>query len=298
MSASPFHEGERAAQRWAGVPPSNGSFIRPFMPEQHRELFEKLPFVLVGSIDESHQPSASLVAGAPGFIRTDPDTLEIHTSIPPRDASNANLRRGTRLGILGLEPHTRRRNRVNGYVLDVQSDSFTLLVEQSYGNCPKYITQRELVYAPTQLGAATQLLRLTTRERELMTSADTFFIASAHPRALTSDEPSHGVDVSHRGGPPGFVHFTGEDTFAIVDYPGNNLFNTFGNIMENPKVGLLFWDLPTQSVLAITAEAQLTQRPQPDTGRGERLLSFRLNSAQYLDGACPLRTVIAAQAPT
>jgi predicted pyridoxine 5'-phosphate oxidase superfamily flavin-nucleotide-binding protein len=301
MTASPFHEGERAAQRWAGVPPSNGSFIRPYMPDQHRELFEKLPFILVGSIDESLQPSASLVAGAPGFVRTDADTLEVHAIIPARDALATNLRRGTRLGILGIEPHTRRRNRVNGYVLDVGQDSFTLLVEQSYGNCPKYITPRKLSYAPTPGRAAThpsthsstqpstQLSTLSERERELITHADTFFIASAHPQALASNEPSHGVDVSHRGGPPGFVRFTGADTFVIPDYQGNNLFNTFGNIMENPKVGLLFWDLATQSVLALTAHAEPKQLPSPETGRSERQLQFRLLGARYLSGACPLR---------
>ncbi len=286
MTASPFHEGERAAQRWAGVPASKGSFIRPFMPEQHRELFEKLPFILVGSVDETLQPSASLLAGPPGFVRTQTDTLEVLTAVSEDDALATNLRRGTRLGILGIEPHTRRRNRVNGLVVDVRPSGFTLFVEQSFGNCPKYITPRKLDHVPAVTGTATQLSTLAERERQLITSADTFFIASAHPQALVSKEPSHGVDVSHRGGPPGFVEFVDDGTFSIADYPGNNLFNTIGNIRENPKVGLLFWDLPTRSALTLTALAEPTKQSS-DEGTARRL-TFHVNGAQYLAGGCPL----------
>jgi uncharacterized protein len=286
MTSSPFHDGERAAQRWAGVPASKGSFIRPFMPEQHRELFEKLPFILVGSVDETSQPSASLLAGPPGFVRTQPDTLEVATALSEYDALATNLRRGARLGILGIEPHTRRRNRVNGLVVGIKPNAFTLLVEQSFGNCPKYITPRKLSYAPAKANAITPLATLAERERQLITSADTFFIATAHPKALLSNEPSHGVDVSHRGGPPGFVEFTGDCTLTISDYPGNNLFNTFGNILENPKVGLLFWDLPNQSLLTLTALAEPT-KSSSNEGSGRRL-TFHVNGARYLEGGCAL----------
>jgi uncharacterized protein len=291
MASSPFHEGERAAQDWAGVPRSSGSFVRPHMLQQHQELFGKLPFVLVGSIDETLQPSASLLAGTPGFVRTQPEVLEVYAPISANDPLSANLRTGTRLGILGIEPHTRRRNRVNGTVLEVKQDYFALAVEQSFGNCPKYITQRTLNYAP---GQTTSVTRASTQERDFITHADTFFIASAHPEALRSKDPSHGVDVSHRGGPPGFVRFTGEDTFAIVDYAGNNLFNTLGNIMTNPKVGLLFWDLDTRSLLELTALAKWTKQPSPETGQSERQLQFRVSRAQYRQGACPLEV----QAPS
>ena len=53
--ASPFHAGEQALQTRAGVREraerSGRRMIRDFMPDQHRELFEKLPYVIVGSLD-------------------------------------------------------------------------------------------------------------------------------------------------------------------------------------------------------------------------------------------------------
>lgn len=295
MSGSSFHAGERAAQRWASVPASNGSFIRSFMPDPHRELFDKLPFLLVGSVDDTLQPSASLLAGPPGFVSTQPDVLEVHATVHVADPLRRNLRPGTRLGILGLEPHTRRRNRVNGYVLDVKENYFAVLVEQSFGNCPKYITPRTLEYAPTSRTSTTQNSALTAQDRDFMSGADTFFIASAHPHALESDDPSHGVDVSHRGGPPGFVRFTNDHVFAISDFKGNNLFNTFGNIFENPRVGLLFWDIDGQRVLQVSGRAELKRATSglvsPSDGTPERTVEFRCEERRWLDGACPLRQV-------
>jgi hypothetical protein len=38
------------------------------MPEQHREFFPLLPFVIVGSIDAEARPSASALAAPPGFV--------------------------------------------------------------------------------------------------------------------------------------------------------------------------------------------------------------------------------------
>lgn len=297
MSGSPFHAGERAAQRWAAVPASNGSFIRSFLPDAHREFLEKLPFLLVGSVDDTLQPSASLLAGQPGFVRTQPDVLEVHATVHAGDPLIRNLRRGTRLGILGLEPHTRRRNRVNGYVLDVKANHFTLLVEQSFGNCPKYITPRTLEYAPAPRTSATPNSALTAYERQFMCRADTFFVASAHPNVLGSDDPSHGVDVSHRGGPPGFVRFIDDSTFAISDFKGNNLFNTFGNILLNPRVGLLFWDIDGQRVLQVSGRAELKSTTSSIVSASEvsqeRSVEFCCEEVRWLDGACALRQVSA-----
>ena len=66
------------------------------------------------------------------------------------------------------------------------------------------------------------------------------------------------------------------------------MFNTFGNILENPKVGLVFWDLPNQSVLQLTAHAELAQGSSVEADQ-ERTLTLRWRSAQYVAGACPLQ---------
>jgi uncharacterized protein len=292
----PFHDGELDAQSWALVPHSSGAFIRPEMPQQHREFFPRLPFLLVGSMDPDLQATASLLAGPPGFVgSSSPDRLEVAAVPPAHDPLSQNLRAGVRLGILGIEPHTRRRNRVGGRLADEVGNGFVVLVEQSFGNCPKYITPRRVSYSPSgkaeENPPASESLfhnELTDVERRSVESADTFFLASAHPQALTSEDGAEGVDVSHRGGPPGFIRFIAHDSLVIPDFPGNNLFNSIGNIFRNPKVGLLFWDFENQDILQVHAWAE--PRKAPRSSPHERELVFQVLRAQTLRGACGLRS--------
>jgi len=53
----------------------------------------------------------------------------------------------------------------------------------------------------------------------MIAASDTFFLGTTHP--------VRGSDASHRGGPAGFVRVDG-DQLWWPDYPGNNLFNSFG----------------------------------------------------------------------
>jgi len=53
--------------------------------------------------------------------------------------------------------------------------------------------------------------------------------------------PGRGADTSHLGGEPGFVRVH-RGALWWPDYPGNNMFNSLGNIVENPAAALLFFD--------------------------------------------------------
>ena len=91
--------------------------------------------------------------------------------------------------------------------------------------------------------------------RALVETAATFFIAS-HSAEL---EPSRGggVDISHRGGAPGFVRWTDGDTLVFDDVAGNNFFNTLGNIVSDPRVSLMFVDFGSGRQLRIAGDAAL-----------------------------------------
>jgi len=218
--------------------------IRDHLPQQHRDFFALLPFLIVGSVDPDGQPTASILSGSPGFAHS-PDERQLRVSALPsvNDPLKKNLLRGAPLGILGIEPHTRRRNRVNGRVAEMGHDGFTLSVEQSFGNCPKYIHAREARYEP-RLSAEHVACQegLTDSARAAIESADTCFIASAHPDAMEKGARAHGVDVSHRAGPAGFIAVLADGTLVLPDYAGNRFFNTFGNLLLNPKAGILILD--------------------------------------------------------
>src|SRR5262249_10310063 len=143
-TASPFHAGERELQARAGLRERleevGTKGIRDFMPVQHRELFGKLPTMQLAAQDEQGQPWATMLHGSPGFVSSPDDrTLRLAALPAANDPVAPWLREGSAVGLLGLEPHTRRRNRANGRVRAMHEDGFEVAVQQSFGNCPKYI---------------------------------------------------------------------------------------------------------------------------------------------------------------
>jgi uncharacterized protein len=294
----PFHAGEQALQARAGVrermAQAGPRVIRDHMPEPHRELFGKLPFVLIGSVDDSGQPQASLLAGVPGFMRTpDAQTLTIHARPDAADPLHDALRVGATLGALGIEPHTRRRNRMNGVVEAVHAWGFSVHVQQSFGNCPKYIQARQASWlgrddAPV---SATHSAQLDAHMAAIVRHADTFFIATSVPQRELGASAAHGVDVSHRGGKPGFVRVErgadGVDTLTVPDFAGNNLFNTLGNLRANPRAGLLFVDFQRGDRLHLAVSAQIEwEGAELAAFPGAlRLLRLRVREALHLSGA-------------
>lgn len=106
-----FHAGERAAQARAGAAPRTAA-IRAWMPDQHRQFFAALLFVIVATIDKDGWPIATILAGPPGFIASpDARTLRI-AALPDRDDPAASwLNPGAPIALLGIDFATRRRNR-------------------------------------------------------------------------------------------------------------------------------------------------------------------------------------------
>ena len=296
-----FHAGEQAAQRRAGsrerMALIGPKVMRDAMPDQHREFFEMLPFVLLGALDAQGQPWATLLAGPPGFMTT-PNATELHIGALPSvaDPLSDRLREGASIGLLGIEPHTRRRNRMNGRVQRVGTAGFEVAVSQSFGNCPKYIQPRELHWQGDRGDLpAIRSDRLDAAMRALVQNADTFFIASAHPAAAGADgdEPSHGVDVSHRGGLAGFVHVDADDQLSVPDYLGNFFFNTLGNLLLEPRAGLLFIEWERGDLLHLAVQAEVVW-DGPELSRfpgAQRLLRLRVTDALLRPGALPLRVM-------
>lgn len=265
---SPFHAGELALQARAGLRERmeevGRRMIRDHMPEQHRELFCKLPTLVAGGIDAAGQPWATMLAGAPGFVSApDERTLRIATVPPPDDPLAACLAPGLPAGLLGLEPHTRRRNRMNGTVQSRDDEGWSVTVGQSFGNCPQYIQAREPTWVaghrpgPVVEGGAV----LPAEAARLVAGADTLFIASASRHAAASTASGEGVDVSHRGGRPGFARVgqaaDGGTVLSLPDFRGNFLFNTLGNLLVRPLAGLLFFSPTHGHLLHIAAQAEI-----------------------------------------
>lgn len=260
---NPFHAGELKAQSLAGVgdvASRVGGFIRPFLPEQHREFYAALPFMVVAAADEQGRPWVTLLEGSEGFIASpDPESLAINARLGSQDPLDSALAAGTRVGMLGIDLATRRRNRLSGF-LGAKDDGYAVAVSQSFGNCPQYIHPRywERV-APAPEESARHSTALTEDQVRLIGASDTLFIGSG--QVSDGQARADGYDASHRGGAPGFTRVTSTRSLRIPDYSGNNFFNTIGNILSNPRIALLFVDFATGRLLHVTGSATVDWAP-------------------------------------
>lgn len=260
---SPWHAGEQILQQRVGVAERMEAFgrkvIRDHLPEQHRDFYRQLPFILLGSVDAAGNPWASILDGRPGFAHApEPRLLQVDGWPDANDPAAANLADGAAVGLLGIELHSRRRNRVNGHVTGSSATGFGVRVEQAFGNCPQYIQQRQahFVREPDQQQGL-QLQRLDALDeaaRELIRGADTCFVASYIDP--DGDPARRSVDVSHRGGQTGFVQVEG-DCLSIPDFAGNLHFNTLGNLLLNPRAGLLFLDFSNGDLLQLSGHTEI-----------------------------------------
>ena len=292
MIQAPWHAGEVAAQTRAGTAERmaeiGSKVVRDFMPDQHRAFFEQLPFIVVGSLDTEQRPWASIVAGLPGFA-TSPHSrrLEIEANPVPGDPLAEALQVGAPLGILGIELPTRRRNRMNGHIVARDEAGFAVHVRESFGNCPQYIQRRD--YTAFTLGPVVveSFAGLPKDAADLVRHADTMFVASAAPH----DDGTFNVDVSHRGGQPGFLGIDAAGAIVVPDFRGNGFFQTLGNLVSFPHAGLLIPDFATGDLLQITGEAKVVwEGAEVDAFPGaERLWKVKPISGRWLRGAFPLR---------
>jgi uncharacterized protein len=160
---------------------------------------------------------------------------------------------------------------------------------QSFGNCAQYIQSRDLRSAPAMPAPAETLDHLDAAAASTITQADTFFVASASgPR----DRPDLGVDVSHRGGRPGFVRVDG-NVLTIPDFAGNRFYNTLGNLLLYPRVGLLFIDFALGDLLQISGETEIIW----DIPKEERPAGAELLWRVHVGGVRRQRNALPVRAP-
>lgn len=300
-----FHRGEQALQRSAGtrerLQQAGARIVASRLHAGHREFYARLPFMVVGAADEGGQPWASLLCGAqPGGFVDAPDdtTLRLHALPPAADPLRPLLRPRSWVGLLGIELPTRRRNRANGRVLDVDDRGFTVRIEQSFGNCPKYLQSREPMDAgvPRAPGPAREDDRLDLAAARRVRDADTLFIASR----AAEGRAGGGADVSHRGGLPGFVHVADDGrSLAWSELPGNGYFNTLGNLLLEPRAGLVFPDFAGGDLLHVAGRARIVRdaaAPGRPVGGGHAVV-LAIERVVWRPAAMPLRWRLLERSP-
>ncbi len=287
---NPFHEGERAAQQRAGVgdiAARVGGFIRDSLPEQHRAFHASLPFLIAAGADAAGRTWVTLIEGPDGFASSPGAThMMLGTTLAPDDPLAGAFSDGTEIGVLGIQLHTRRRNRFNGHIRK-QENGYAIGIRQTFGNCPKYIHQRSVTREKTTPGEANHAAALSDDQIARIRAADTMFIGSGY---CAAGGVGRGFDASHRGGAAGFVQVADARHLQIPDYAGNNYFNTIGNLISDARMGLLFIDFGTGGLLHLTGRASIDWSPESAQDPAAlRMIEFAIDAVIDRPGAVALR---------
>lgn len=280
------HPGEQAVQRRAGEggPGWGSAMFDASLSGGFAAFLERQAMLVLASTDAAGAVWATAVAGPPGFARAvDDRTVRIDALPAPGDALAEHLDGGADVGILALEPQTRRRIRVNGTVVRAGA-GLEIRTEQVLGNCPKYLQTREITALadPHRPGPARRGAGLDDEQRARIEAADTFFIGSR--------SPGHGADASHRGGEPGFVRVEG-DVLRWPDYRGNSFYMTLGNIELHPRAGLLFVDWEHGDTIQLAGSMRVDWDPEAAAALpgALRIIEFTAEHAVHVPAASPLR---------
>ncbi|MFP8961245.1 pyridoxamine 5'-phosphate oxidase family protein [Streptomyces nanhaiensis] len=287
---SPYHRGEREAQERAGLRRKaeiSGRAIRGTVPPVAAAFLTEQRLLVAGAADDSGDLWATVLTGPAGFLRApDERSLFIAAGPAPADPLSAVLERPARLGMLAIDTATRRRMRMNG-TAHPRDGGFLVHLDQVVANCPKYIQRRTPPEPgcgpPPRPSRARRSDRLDDAQRRLLAAADTFFIA-------TADE--HGrADASHRGGDPGFLQVLSPTRLRWPDYTGNAMFLTLGNLLVNPRAGLVVPDYATGATVHLTGTARTVWDAGRAGGPGDaetgRAVEFTVTGVAELPGTLP-----------
>src|SRR6185503_4885963 len=103
------------------------------------------PWAVLAALDRNGQVGTSLLQGAPGFLQVaDASTLEVRAALPAADPLRESFQYENEMGMLLLDPRTRRRVRINGRAHLKGDGALVVKTREVFGNCPKYIQRREI----------------------------------------------------------------------------------------------------------------------------------------------------------
>jgi uncharacterized protein len=281
---SVFHPGEIEVQTRLDVRDAArvvGRGVGSVIPPWAAPFLRAQRMAIAATLDERDRPWPSLLTGPAGFVQVADDRLlRLATTPIAGDPLIANLAVRPELALLIIDLAARRRLRANGRGL-VSREGVFLLADEVYGNCPKYIEPRAVVGESSEPpGVPRRSSSLGPGARAIVAAADTFFIATWHPKA--------GADASHRGGPKGFVRVRDDRTLEFPDYPGNNMFNTLGNLFGHPAAGLLFVDFERGNLVQVGGRARILWDP-------ETAVRVEIDTVLETPGGSPLRFAPLAQ---
>ncbi|AQS71280.1 MSMEG_1061 family FMN-dependent PPOX-type flavoprotein [Streptomyces pactum] len=135
------------------------------------------------------------------------------------------------------------------YTIDATGDRPDAVTDEGWVELGSRAELRELLGEPWPIVIDKVHDRLTDEDRDILARSPFCLLA-------TSDGEGN-CDVSPRGDTAGFTHVLGPGTLALPDRPGNRRGDSFHNILDNPRAGLLYLIPGGKEVLRVNGRARL-----------------------------------------
>lgn len=324
--ANGWHPGERAVHTLLKVPTSGRENpTASGLPPSYGHRVAVSPLLAVGTVDDQGRPWTSIWGGERGFARPVAQGIlgvqslvdEAHDPVvqallgKAADGEVLQPEDGKVMSALSIDLESRDRVKLAGKMIvgslaarhdsnDVAEAQIAMLVQESLGNCPKYLNKKTIrAHVPSpHLASAT--LPLSSEALALIEQADMFFLSSFNGQTM---------DTNHRGGPVGFVRVLsnsppkeGDDGGVVLVYPeysGNRLYQTLGNLHTNPLLGIAIPDFTTSDILYLTGSTQLlvgaaAASVMPHTNLAVKVT---IHSARLVKNSLPFRGTPSAPSP-
>ncbi|OKL56242.1 hypothetical protein UA08_08544 [Talaromyces atroroseus] len=327
----PFNDGEIALQISLKVP----STLNPtslFLTPNGQFMISHAPLLALGALDADGRPWSTVWGGEPGFASViDTDIVGMRALVdriydPVVDAlfDQSNVADGSSIRAEGgnkmisgviIDLEKRKRVKLYGKVIlgtleDPEGNSpegisklsgkrgqaqLVVKIEESLGNCPKYLHKTHIVPAVPEPRLISASPRLPPQALKLVNDADCFFISSYHQDT--------DMDTNYRGGPPGFVRVISADSKGAVlvypEYSGNRLYQSLGNLMMNHQAGLVFPSFETGDALYMTVMTEILLGADADAllPRCNLAVKMTVVEARYVEKALAFRGVPIDKSP-
>ena len=321
----PWHEGEEK-MRHAMHSPDYDNPTFPALSPQLANHLQIAPLISIGTLDSQGRPWTTLWGGERGMARSlgggivgiktpvtgkyDPVVEEL----VGRDTSGQVVReegKGRMVSGLTIDLEKRKRvklfgrmvagalgtrdDEVTGHEEHIAEIQLVLKIEQSLGNCPKYLNSKRIQPDLSKPQLVSDSPKLPQQALELLAKADLFFVSSSQNML--------DMDTNHRGGPAGFVRVvSNEDSGAVLcwpEYSGNRLYQTLGNLAINPLAGLCFPDFETGDLLYLTGETEIKIGKDAAAllPRSNLCVKLTVTSARFVSTALAFRGVPGENSP-
>ena len=321
-----WHEGEEKIRKAMHSPPTDNPTVPALSPQLANHL-QVAPLISIGALDSDGRPWTTLWGnGDKGWARPVAEgIIGIRTPVTGKydpvveelfgkEASGEIVReegQGRMVSGLTIDLETRKRvkmygrmiagalgmreDEVAGHEEHIAEIQLVLKVEQSLGNCPKYLNKKKIVSALAKPELVSDSPKLPQGAIDLLSKADLFFISSSHN--------NEDMDTNHRGGPQGFLRVVSNDESGGVlcypEYSGNRLYQTLGNLAVNPLAGLCVPDFDTGDMLYVTGRTDILIGKEASSvlPRSNLAVKLTITAARYVKNALPYRGVEGERSP-